>query len=174
MTQLIAKPDLFENRTQLMRPAVSQGADIHRLVSECKPLDLNSIYAYLLLCEHFAETCVLAENNSLAVGFVSAYKPPSRRQVLFVWQVAVAAQMRGSGLAKTMLHELLRRDTLHSCRYLETTISPSNTPSRRLFHSLAQELEAPVTEKALFLEQDFGKDHHEQETLIRIGPLAGK
>lgn len=174
MTQLTVKPDLFSNRTQLIRPTVSQSADIHRLVSECKPLDLNSVYAYLLLCEHFADTCVLAENNSRAVGFVSAYKPPSQRQVMFVWQVAVTARMRGSGLAKAMLRELLGRDALRSCRYLETTISPSNTPSRRLFYSLAHELDAPVTEKAMFVEQDFGKDHHEQETLIRIGPLAGK
>lgn len=174
MTQLIVKPELFAHRTQLIPPTVSHGADIHRLVSECKPLDLNSVYAYLLLCEHFAETCVLAERGGNAVGFVSAYKPPARSQVVFVWQVAVAAQMRGSGLAKAMLHELLGRDALRSCRYLETTVSPSNTPSRRLFYSLAHELDAPVTEKALFVEQDFGKDHHEQETLIRIGPLAGK
>jgi L-2,4-diaminobutyric acid acetyltransferase len=104
---------------------------------------------------------------------VSAYKPPARKQVVFVWQVAVAAQMRGSGLAKAMLRELLGRDALRSCRYLETTVSPSNTPSRRLFYSLARELGAQVTDKALFLEPDFGKDQHEQETLIRIGPLAG-
>jgi L-2,4-diaminobutyric acid acetyltransferase len=92
---------------------------------------------------------------------------------MFVWQIAVAAQMRGSGLAKAMLRELLGRDALRKCRYMETTVSPSNTPSRRLFYSLARELDAPVSEKALFLEQDFGKDRHEQETLIRIGPVRG-
>lgn len=173
MTQSIVKPELFAHRTQLITPTVSHGAGIHRLVSECKPLDLNSVYAYLLLCEHFAETCVLAERSGSAVGFVSAYKPPARRQVVFVWQVAVAAQMRGSGLAKAMLRELLGREALCGCRYLETTVSPSNTPSRRLFYSLARELGVQVTEKALFLEQDFGRDQHEQETLIRIGPLAG-
>lgn len=82
--------------------------------------------------------------------------------------------MRGRGLAKSMLRELLRRDALGECRYLETTVSPSNEPSRRLFYGLARELEAPIAESVLFSECDFGGEAHEQETLIRIGPIAAK
>lgn len=155
-------------------PSVRDGAAIHRLVDACRPLDLNSTYAYLLLCEHFAETCVHAERAGRMVGFVSAYRPPQRGEAVFVWQVAVAEEMRGQGLARAMLRELLTRPALRGCRYLETTVSPSNEPSRRLFHGLARELEAPATERMLFGEQDFGEEHHECETLIRIGPFAGK
>ena len=153
------------------KPVVAHGADIHRLVSECRPLDLNSTYAYLLLCQHFAETCVRAECAGRTVGFASAYRLPRKRDVLFVWQVAVTASMRGRGLAKSMVRELLRRDAPGACRYLETTVSPSNGPSRGLFHTLARELEAPVTERALFSPRDFGTERHEEETLIRIGPI---
>jgi L-2,4-diaminobutyric acid acetyltransferase len=142
-------------------------------VSECRPLDLNSVYAYLLLCEHFAQTCVLAERDGAIVGFVSAYTPPQRSEVIFVWQVAVAAQARGSGLATAMLRELLRRDALRGCRYLETTVSPANAPSRRLFQALARELGAPLAERMLFSETDFGGENHESEVLMRIGPFAG-
>lgn len=155
-------------------PSVRDGAAIHHLVDACKPLDLNSTYAYLLLCEHYAETCVHAKRAERTLGFISAYRPPRRDEVIFVWQVAVAEEARGQGLARAMLRELLSRPALSDCRYLETTVSPSNEPSRRLFHGLARELGAPLTERVLFSEQDFGDDHHEVETLIRIGPFAGE
>ena len=153
-------------------PRVAHGADIQRLIGECAPLDVNSTYAYLLLCEHHAATCVHAALDGRTVGFVSGYQVPARTDVLFVWQVAVAAQMRGRGLAKTMLLDLLSRPHSKDCHHLETTISPSNAPSRALFHSLAHTLCAPVTEKPLFLQQHFGKDSHEPEILVRIGPFA--
>jgi L-2,4-diaminobutyric acid acetyltransferase len=155
-------------------PSAAHGADIHRLVSRCPPLDLNSSYAYLLLCEHFADTCVRAEAGGETVGFVSAYRLPRRPDVIFVWQVAVAGSMRGRGLAGAMLRELLRRDAVRGCRYLETTVTPSNTASRRLFHALARELRAPVAECVLFGEEAFGAQDHEREVLIRIGPYGNR
>jgi L-2,4-diaminobutyric acid acetyltransferase len=158
----------------LGRPVHAHGAEIHRLVSACRPLDLNSTYAYLLLCEHFPETCVRAEYDGRTVGFISAYRPPQRCDVLFVWQVAVAVNMRGRGLARSMLRELLRRDAHGEWRYLETTVTPSNEPSRRLFHALAADLEAPVAESVLFAEHDFDGEPHESELLIRIGPINGR
>jgi L-2,4-diaminobutyric acid acetyltransferase len=150
---------------------VLHGAAIHQLVAACKPLDLNSRYAYLLLCEHFADTCVLARVDDRVVGFVSAYQPPRREDTVFVWQVAVDSDMRGRGIAAMMLDELLMRPALRSCRYLETTVSPSNAPSRRLFYALAQRLGAPLHETVLFAESDFGEESHECEQLIRIGPF---
>lgn len=158
----------------LGRPHRADGAAIHRLISACKPLDLNSSYAYLLLCEHFAKTCVIARVASRVVGFVSAYVHPERTDTVFVWQVAVDASMRGTGLASAMLRELLARPALAGCRYLETTVSPSNAASRRLFHALARALGAPQSENLLFAEEDFGGDDHECEMLIRIGPFQGE
>ncbi len=157
----------------LAQPLVSHGADIHRLIEACPPLDGNSTYLYLLLCEHFAGTCVRATRDGNTVGFVSAYCPPGRADVVFVWQVAVAAEMRGQGLAHAMLLDLLARDALKPCRYLETTVSPSNGPSKAMFDALAKMLRAPLSEKPLFLETHFGREAHESETLIRIGPFTG-
>ncbi|HYC46540.1 MAG TPA: diaminobutyrate acetyltransferase [Burkholderiales bacterium] len=158
----------------LGRPQRSDGAAIHGLIAACKPLDLNSLYAYLLLAEHFGETCVVARAGSRVVGFVSAYVPPARAHTAFVWQVAVAESMRGTGLASAMLRELLARPALARCRYLETTVSPSNTASRRLFQALARAQRAQHTEGLLFGEEDFGGEHHECEMLIRIGPFQGE
>lgn len=158
---------------RLGQPGVGHGAQIRRLIADCPPLDVNSTYAYLLLCEHFAATCVHAARQGHTLGFISGYRIPGREDVLFVWQVAVAAEARGLGLAKVMLRELLSRDATRSCRSLETTVSPSNATSRKLFRSLARELGAPVEERALFTESHFSMENHETETLIRIGPFAG-
>lgn len=167
---------MIDQKTQplarLGKPRPSHGSAIHALVERCPPLDLNSTYAYLLLCEHFADTCVQAEAEGKTVGFVSAYQPPGRHDVIFVWQVAVDPALRGRRLANQMLHELLRRDRSGAWKYLETTVSPSNTASRRLFYSLAEALHARVTEKVLFRETDFGTAAHEEEVLIRIGPIS--
>ena len=176
MTQIDARPPpaLKPDRIALGTPAVAHGAAIHRLIESCKPLDVNSLYAYLLLCEHHADTCVIAHRENEVVGFVSAYKVPARADTVFVWQVAVDAGTRGTGLAGAMLGELLARPAVRSCAYLETTVSPSNSASRRLFHALARKLDAPVNETLLFAESDFGGEEHECEMLIRIGPFQGK
>src|SRR5690606_36786374 len=108
--------------THISRPEVAHGAASHRLVTACKPLELNSRCAYLLLGEHFADSCALASAGDRVVGFVTAYTPPGRDDTLFVWQVAVDAGMRGRGLAKAMLSDVLARDALRGCRYLETTV----------------------------------------------------
>lgn len=155
-------------------PTVRDGPSVHALIAACKPLDLNSTYAYLLLCEHFAGTCVIARQDGRTVGFVSAYRPPERPEVIFVWQVAVAAEARGQGLARRMLAELLERPAVRGCRYLETTVTPSNAPSTRLFRGLARELRAGLEEGTLFQEEDFGAERHEAETLFRVGPIPGR
>jgi L-2,4-diaminobutyric acid acetyltransferase len=154
-------------------PRVGDATAIHTLIAGCRPLDLNSTYAYLLLCEHFADTCVRAEQDGETVGFVSAYRPPRQADTLFVWQVAVSARLRGQGVAGRMLRELLARPGVRDCRCLETTVSPSNGRSMRLFHALARELRAPVAEQVMFQEEDFGSERHESETLVRIGPFRG-
>jgi L-2,4-diaminobutyric acid acetyltransferase len=156
----------------LRKPDVDDGAAIHRLIDACKPLDVNSSYAYLLLAHHFAGTCVVAEDRGEIVGFVSAYRPPQQQDVIFVWQMAVGQAARGQGLAKAMLQELLKRDELAGVHYLETTISPSNGPSQRVFSSLARQLGCNCVQQALFSQRHFGGAQHEAETLFRLGPFS--
>lgn len=182
-------------RLKLRKPCVEDGAGISALVESSKPLDPNSTYCYLLLCRDFAETCVVAEDVAEVgtadetggageiVGFLSGYRPPERGDVFFVWQVAVDADTRNFGLAKRMLREALKRPSTRGCRFLETTISPSNEPSKRLFTSLARELQARCEVSACFSESHFGsrdpeedqradpKAGHEAEYLFRIGPF---
>lgn len=155
----------------LRRPDRTDAPAIHRLISECPPLDQNSLYTYLLLSEHFSATCVVAESGEDIKGFVSSYRPPARSDVLFVWQVAVHSSARGQGLAGRMLKALLQRPNLCAIQTIETTVSPDNQASRSVFHSLAHDLQAPVEETPLFNQDLFGSEAHDDEPLLRIGPF---
>jgi len=159
-------------RHRLRKPVPEDGAAIHRLITQCPPLDRNSVYAYLLLCEHFRDTCVVAERDGKLDGFVSAYVPPGRDDVLFVWQVAVHARARGHRLGRAMLERLLERPGLAEITTLETTVGPDNQASRRMFAGLADSRGAACAESPLFERQLFGAASHDDEMLLRIGPFG--
>ncbi|MGB6242069.1 MAG: diaminobutyrate acetyltransferase [Castellaniella sp.] len=157
---------------RLRPPDRADGPALHLLVAHCPPLDLNSVYLYLLLTEHFPQTCIVAEDDRGVLGMVSAYLPPQQDEVLFVWQVAVHPRARGLGLGLRMLRQLLQRRGLRPIRWVETTVGPGNQASRRLFARLADHLQAPMRESALFDAALFGAQAHEAEPLLRIGPFS--
>ncbi len=154
---------------ELRHPVAEDGPAIHGLIRRCPPLDLNSLYAYLLLCEHFRDTCVVAASSDGIEGFVSAYAPPGRPDTLFVWQVAVDARRRGQGLGLRMLQSLLERPELEQVRYIEATVGPGNQASRAMFAAWARRMGVPLNESPLFEASLFG-DGHEEECLLRLGP----
>ena len=143
-----------------------------KLVQDCGILDVNSTYAYLLLCKDFAETCGVAEFKGEVVGLVTGYHPPKKTNTLFVWQIGVADSMRRSGIAKRLLLEVLQRESCRDVSFLETTIWPSNLASRALFESLARELNAGVAEGICFEQTLFPQSDREPEYLFRIGPFS--
>lgn len=156
---------------KLRAPDRSDGPALQGLVARCRPLDLNSVYLYLLLAEHFSGTCVVADQDGSLLGMVSAYRPPARADVLFVWQVAVHPLARGRRLGLRMLRTLLARPRLADVRWIETTVGPGNLASRCLFARLAAHLGTWLEEEPLFGEAAFGGAGHDAEPLLRMGPL---
>lgn len=154
----------------LRPPILEDGKAVHELIQRCPPLDVNSSYNYFLLCSHFRDTCVVAEANDRIVGFLSAYLIPSRPDTLFIWQVAVDEQARGLGLAGRMLEQVTERPLCEDVTNLETTISPSNTSSRRVFERFADKHQAKTSEETFLEARHFGAEAHEEERLIHIGP----
>lgn len=152
-------------------PDRHDAAGIHELISQCPPLDQNSLYTYLLLSEHFRSTCIIAHDQESIAGYVSAYIPPGRDDVLFVWQVAVHRRARGKGLGMQMLHHLLLRPDLSQINYIETTVGPENQASRSMFARLARDLGTALCEQPMFERALFGQHGHDDEPLLRIGPL---
>lgn len=152
-------------------PVISDAQMIWKLIQISPPLDLNSLYCYLILCAHFADTSVVAQSPEGLCGYISAYIRPDCPSTLFVWQVVVNPVCQGQGVAKTMLKTVLQRQYPVPVSYLETTVNPSNRASDALFNSLAKTLNTSCEKSVLFCEKDFGESAHEDEILYRIGPF---
>lgn len=156
-------------------PTAADGAAVYELIGEIGTLERNSCYAYLLLCSHFAPGAVVAEVGERLVGFVLGYRPPSRPDACFVWQVGVHPDMRGRGLATELLSRFVALPAYRECRYLEATVGASNQASRALFSRFANKRGVPCEigpgfPGALFAPDNHGLAH-EDEDLFRIGPL---
>lgn len=159
------------NEVRFRQPDVGDGAAIHQAVIDVGTLDHNSTYLYLLLCRDFAETCILAERGGALAGFITGYRPPAQNDTIFVWQVGVLPAARGAGVASRMLDGLLLSDGCRGVRFMDTTVTPSNAASRAMFQSLARRLGAKIEESEGFPAEMFGKDGHESERRLRIGPF---
>jgi L-2,4-diaminobutyric acid acetyltransferase len=163
-------PEIDAKPIKFRCPEKEDGADLIRLVRGTGVLDVNSVYAYMLIGEHHSHTSVIAEIEGEPVGFVSAYRPHSLPETLFVWQVGVAEAGRGQGLATRMLFDILTRPICEDVRYLDTTISVSNEASKALFRRLAERIQANCEEQELFSAEMF-ENEQEAEHLFRIGPF---
>ncbi|MEV7285969.1 diaminobutyrate acetyltransferase [Streptomyces sp. NPDC093252] len=159
---------------QIDRPSVADGTALWHLAKESGNLDLNSSYAYLLWCRDFSATSAVARaGDGTPVGFVTGYLRPDRPGTLLVWQVAVAAAHRGRGLAARLLDALTARIAAERpLTGVETTITPGNTASERLFTAYADRHGARVEREVLFGAELFPDGPHAPEVLYRIGPLS--
>lgn len=146
------------------------GGAMWRLARESGVLEENAEYTYHMFSHFFGETSTVADLDGKAVGFVAGFRPPYREDSLFVWQIAVAEEARGRGLAAAMLHGLIQRlsPRIH---YLEATVTPDNEASMRTFRKIARDLDTSVTEEVLFPGNRFHGPSHEDEVLFRIGPI---
>ncbi|NGO42723.1 diaminobutyrate acetyltransferase [Streptomyces ureilyticus] len=157
------------------RPEVADGAALWRIAKDSRTLDLNSSYSYLLWCRDFAGTSVVArDKEGMPVGFITGYVRPEQPGTLLVWQVAVDTAYRGRGLAAALLDGLTAR-VAHDrgLETVETTITPGNTASERLFTSYGARHGADVEREVLFDTAHFPADGpHDPEVLYRIGPLS--
>lgn len=173
----IEKPETFFRSAR-----TGDGARMWSFVNEHGVLELNSAYSYMLMATHFGQHCMIAETAEQAdtnadkklAGFVLSYRPPRQPEDLFVWQIGVHPAMRGRGLAKRMLHELLGQPDNRGVRYITATVARDNEPSRALFRGFARDTNVGCDESDFFTADMFPDDlggGHEAEDLFRIGPF---
>ncbi|MRH43776.1 diaminobutyrate acetyltransferase [Aquibacillus halophilus] len=152
------------------KPKVEDGAAMWELVNN-STLDQNSAYKYIMMAEYFKETCVVAKEDDKLVGFVTAFIPPERQDVIFIWQVGVDSSQRGKGIASKLLNALVHRRACENVRFIEATVTPSNSASQSLFRRLARDYDTKCDVSDLFGEELFPTDGHEPELNFRVGPI---
>lgn len=151
---------------------INEGALLWELARDAGGIDLNSPYAYMMQCRNFHETCMVAEVFGASAGFVTAHRVPKRRHVLFVWQIAVLGEFRGLGIAKRMLERLVDQDCCTGVRKLETTVTPDNKNSEKLFSTFAKARNAELEITKGFAPDDFPDEVPQaHERLFTIQPI---
>jgi L-2,4-diaminobutyric acid acetyltransferase len=152
---------------RLRKPNVTDGAAIWALVKSCKPLDENSMYCNLVQVDHFRDTCVVAEMDGEAVGWISGHMIPNKNE-LFVWQVAVSPKARGMGLGRKMLLALTQSEACCDATLLKTTITKDNESSWGLFNSFARAIGGALEDAPHFDRDAHFKGRHDTEHLVTI------
>jgi L-2,4-diaminobutyric acid acetyltransferase len=122
---------------QLRAPTVADGPVLWRIAADSANLDVNPPYAYLLWCRDFAATTVIAHAGHDPAGFLTGYRRPDQPTTLMLWQVAVKANHRGTGIAGRMVDHLARRVQSDGVTHIELSVAPDNEASQRLFGSFA-------------------------------------
>ncbi len=151
---------------------LDDGKKIWELVKKTGGLDLNSAYCYLLLCDHFKDTCLVVESEDKNIcAFVSAYFLPNDVNTLFIWQIGIDKAFRKRGLGKKLLLDLLSQPICANITQIIATVSPSNQASLNLFRSLANHLNTSFKSEHYYSSNFFPGAKHEQEDLITVGPL---
>lgn len=148
-------------------PEPGDGLALNRLIARCPPLDTNSVYCNLLQCTHFADSAIVAEQDGELVGSISGYRPPQQADTLFIWQVALDPSCRGRGVARKMLAALFERVRVQGVCALETTISPGNRASERLFTSFFEAMQMPYSCTTLYSRDLHFGGLHDDEVLYR-------
>ena len=160
------KPDITApaDGIEFRSPGPDDGSRLWEIARDSQVLDVNSGYAYVLWGHDFADTSIVAVRDGRVVGFVTGYRKPTRPDVLMIWQVAVDADQRGGGIAARMLKDLFARCGGQGVTSMQTTISPDNSASQRLFASVAESLGLGFEREPLFAATAF-PDAHEPEDL---------
>jgi L-2,4-diaminobutyric acid acetyltransferase len=126
------------------------------------------MYCNLIQCDHFRDTCILAELNDQIVGWISAYIMPSDPETLFVWQVAVSSKARGKGLGSRMLTKLIERGECQGVNRLQTTITIDNDASWALFGRFSKSQGGKLRSEPHYTREGHFDGRHATEHMVTI------
>ncbi|WP_352878282.1 GNAT family N-acetyltransferase [Mesorhizobium sp. M0959] len=113
-------------RGTFRKPTENHAADGWDLIALCPQLDHNSLYCELPLVTDFSGSCVLVEHGGAVIGWLSAYRRPSDRSTLFIWQIAVYPEVHSTDLGKEVIVSALNRPPCEGVTHIEATETLGN------------------------------------------------
>ncbi len=161
----------WSGQCSIRAPHAEDAASVHDLIDACPPLDSNSLYANLLQCTHFAQTCALARDNEGVLAWISGFLPPQQPDTYFLWQVAAHPRARGRGVPMRLIGDILDRSVCSRVNQLATTITSNNQASWKLFSRVAEHLGVPLRRELCFDRERHFAGRHDSEYLVTIGPI---
>ena len=76
---------------------------LQKLSSQCKPLDVHTIYTYWVIVSYFK--CFILEENDMPIGFIASIET---KDILLIWQIGILKDYRGVGYSYLLLDNLLK------------------------------------------------------------------
>ena len=152
-------------------PVLEGGGRLWTMARENRAAEGTPHYSPVMMAGHFTDSCVIAERGRKPAGVISAFIRPAGPDIIFVWQIAVTPGERGQGLERELLHRLLSRPACRGAGSLEAAVDRANPASRALFEALARDLAVAVQIGPDLDSKLFPEGVHENEDLVRIGPL---
>lgn len=156
--------------TAFRPPAATDAAAIYRAApAHGTPLQ-DSCYAFILLCTHFADHGIVAEQGGEVVGYALGFRPPSRQGEIFIWHLGVGPGQSRGELIPRLLEETRSRRANRDAKYLCMTVNPSDRALQDELQAVARRLGARCSVEPCFPASLFAEPHAD-ESLFRIGPL---
>lgn len=159
------------NKIHFRQPSVEDGPGVWQLVQATGTLEVNTAYFYLIFCDEFQNSCLIAEQAGQMVGVILGFKRPKSIGTLFCWQIGVLPSLRGQGLAKQMLKAWLHLAGNASVNRVQASVADGNVASDRLFRAFARDLGAQCTVTP-WLTPQLLPSGHRAEPLYDISPIA--
>jgi len=159
------------NKIHFRTPSVEDGPAVWQLVQAAGTLEVNTAYFYLIFCEEFQNSCLVAEQAGQMVGVVLGFRRPKSIETLFCWQIGILPSARGQGLAKQMLNAWLRLAGNESVTRVQASVAEDNDASDRLFRAFARDLGVQCTVTP-WLTPQLLPSGHSAEPLYDISPIA--
>lgn len=93
-------------------------------------------YVYWILARYCKETCFVAEQDNVILGFLAALPSPER-ECLFVWQIVSEYRERGRGIGIQLMEQAKQSMERLGLYRLEISVAPENAACNRLLEKAA-------------------------------------
>lgn len=125
------------DETTLRSCSVADVEGIVQFVESCPPLDLHTPFTYWVTLRYWGRHCFVATMADRIVGYASAIGSGGGDDVLYLWQIGVASELRGRGLAQRLIESVADVGRESGFQVLQVSIAPDNEASLRAFRRFA-------------------------------------